>query len=83
MPLGLPQRARSGAGEREVTSRPSATNGQWLTTARSEQTLVFKPLKRRVQGADRVVAPSSPGKIPSDSEAVRLVLQARDRQQSG
>ena len=82
MPLGLAQPAHSGTGECEVTFRPAATNGQWLTTPRREQTLVLESLQRCVQRADRVVAPSSRNKIASDSQTVRVVLQAGDRQQN-
>jgi len=83
VPLGFAQRARSGAGEREVTSRPPATNGQRFTMSRGEETLVLESLQRGVQGADGVVAPGSRGEIASDGEAVRLVLEPGYREQGG
>ena len=81
MPLGFAQRARSGAGECEMTSRPSATNGQRFTMSRGEQALVFESLQRCVQGADGVVALGSRGEIASDGEPVRFVLEPGYREQ--
>ena len=81
MPLGFAQRARSGAGDREVTPRPSTTNGQRIAMARLEQTLVFESLQSRVYGADGVVAPRSRSEIAPDGEAVRFLPEAGNRKQ--
>lgn len=45
---------------------------------RSEEALVFEPLQRRIQGANREISPGSLGEIPSDCQAVGVIRQADD-----
>jgi hypothetical protein len=83
VPLGLAQRALSGAGECEVTPRPPATNGQRFTMARGEQTLVFESLQRGVNSANRVVATGSRCEIAPDGETIGFVSEAGHGEQGG
>lgn len=81
MSLRLAESARPGAGERELAARSSATDWKWIGATRGDQSFLLESLQRRVNGANRVVAPRPVAEIRPDREAIGVVLEAGDGEQ--